>query len=89
MEHRYDGETAPLNVPSRLFLFRAMDTVSAFDRSAPQPLHVATLKNVAQHVSGPEPAGSTELLRIPAIVTPEDDQRIRDWLALHSARERR
>lgn len=81
-EHRYDGENDPLAVNSRLFLYRALETVGAVCDGLPET-RIAVRKNRLPHVSGPEPRGADAGLPVPSVVSPETDARIREWLAKH------
>lgn len=80
VEHQYDGESNPLAVDSRLFLYRMLDTIALIE-PRPGPLRrLAVLKNRDTHVSGREPAGMSQFLPVPSVITPEVDQKIRAWL---------
>ncbi|HEV7594130.1 MAG TPA: hypothetical protein VGO33_03955 [Gemmatimonadaceae bacterium] len=79
-EHRYDGETNPLAVNSHLFLYRGLETLAATSHVG-GPFELATQKNRAPHVSGPEPPGTGGFLPVPDVITPEIDRYIRAWLS--------
>jgi len=59
---------------------RALDTVRAVSFGLDQ-MRLAVRKDRAPHISGPEPQGTGSFLSIPAVITPEVDRHIRDWLA--------
>src|SRR5690606_30715903 len=80
INHRYEGEVEPWNVNSHLFLYRMLDTIGAIAPGI-ESLRLAVRKNRNVHVSGPEPDGPGDLLPIPAVITPEIDRQIREWLS--------